>query len=156
MAKSFLSKEQMNLLNSCMAGANLAADIAHAHVYIYVRDEDPKYINVYGQALPLKEFVTHSANITGRKLRLAEEPLVGRTLQSGLVVTGKRESILGFFAKIKLFPLLDNKRRCFAVVAFEKNGANGEEDDDVFIDMAMTMMQNFEQRFALESNYRRL
>ncbi len=156
MAKSFLSKEQINLLNSCMAGANLAADIAHAHVYLYVRDEDPKYITVYGQALPLKEFVTHSANIIGRKLRLAEEPLVGRTLQSGMVVTGKRESILGFFAKIKLFPLLDNKRRCFAVVAFEKNGTNGEDEDDIFIDMAMTMMQNFEQRFAGEANYRRL
>ena len=93
MAKSFLSKEQINLLNSCMAGANLAADIAHAHVYLYVRDEDPKHITVYGQALPLKEFVTHSANIIGRKLRLAEEPLVGRTLQSGMVVTGKRESM---------------------------------------------------------------
>ncbi|MGL5207319.1 MAG: sensor histidine kinase [Acidaminococcaceae bacterium] len=156
MAKSLLSKEQINLLDACLAGANLAADIAHAHVYIYVRDEDPKYINVYGQALPLKEFVMHSANLAGRKLRLAEEPLVGRALQSGMVVTGKRESILGFFAKIKLFPLLDNKRRCFAVVAFEKNGANGEEDDDIFIDMAMTMMQNFEQRFAFETNYRRL
>ncbi len=156
MSKSLLSKEQINLLNSCMGGANLAADIAHAHVYIYVRDEDQKYINVYGQALPLKEFVTHSANMTGRKLRLAEEPLVGRTLQSGIVVTGKRESVLGYFAKIKLFPLLDKKSRCYAVIAFEKNGANGEEDDDIFINIAMELMLNFEQRFATEPNYRRL
>ena len=103
MAKSFLSKEQVNLLSACMAGANLAADIAHAHVYIYVRDEDPKYINVYRQALPLKEFVTHSASMAGRKLRLAEEPLVGRALQSGMIVSGKRESLLGSFAKIKIF-----------------------------------------------------
>ena len=157
MAKSFLSKEQVNLLGACMAGANLAADIAHAHVYIYVRDEDPKYINVYGQALPLKEFVTHSASMAGRKLRLAEEPLVGRSLQSGMIVSGKRESLLGSFAKIKIFPLLDSRRRCFAVAAFEKNAENEEKgDEDIFIDTAMTLMQNFEHRFATQSNYRRL
>ncbi len=50
----------------------------------------------------------------------------GRYLAAGYGDIGDA-SILGFFAKIKLFPLLDNKRRCFAVVAFEKNGANGEE-----------------------------
>ena len=156
MAKTNLTNEQINILESCMAGANLAADIAHAHIYIYAKEEDAKFITVYGQALPLKEFVTQFVNVTGRRLRLAEEPLVARTLQSGLVVTGKREGLLGSFAQIKIFPLIDSKRRCFAVIAFEKNSVTGNINEDIFIDRSFQLMINFEPRFASENNYRRL
>ncbi|HIU64247.1 MAG TPA: histidine kinase N-terminal domain-containing protein [Candidatus Avacidaminococcus intestinavium] len=156
MTKSHLTKEQVNSLESCLAGANLAADIAHAHVYIYVRNKNPQFINVYGQALPLKAFTAPFINMIGRKLRLAEEPLVGRTLQSGIIVTGKREGALGRFAQIKIFPLLDFRRRCFAAVAFEKTTLDGNINDDIFIDYAMGLLVNFEPRFTNESLYRRL
>lgn len=156
MEKHLLTSEQTNILANCLAGADLAADIAQAHVYIYVRDMDSKYINVKGQALPLKAFVDHSAGMAGRRLRLAEEPLVGRTLQSGMPVTGRRESALGRFAKIKLFPLLDAKRRCYAVIAFEKYGPENLDGEDLFIDTAMTLMLNYEQRFSSDANYKRL
>lgn len=156
MVKNFLTNEQINLLSSCVAGSSLAADIAHANVDIFVRDEDPKYITVYGQALPLMEFIKHSPSMTGRKLRLAEEPLVGRALQSGIPVTGRRERLLGTFARIKIFPLFDSRRNCFAAVAFEKKVSSEEEAEDIFVDTAMVFLRNFEHRFLSEQNYRRL
>lgn len=154
-AKGYLTSEQQNILRSCRAGINLAADLAHAEVFLYVKEEDPKYINIYAEARPLTEYVEQKFSLTGRKLRLTEEPLVQRAMQSEFVVSGKRESTLGSFVGIRIFPVFDSKRNCFAAVAFEKNLYDGEYEE-IFLDIARQFLFGFEQRLLQEENYQRL
>jgi len=132
------TKEQMNILRSCASGADLAADIAHAHVTIYVPDEDPKNILVYAQAQPLPKFVVHSPGMAGRIIRRVEEPLVARALQRGALVVGKREWALGVFAKTKIYPLFDSHRNCFGALAFEISTEHEANANDIFLVLGVT------------------
>ena len=151
------TKEQMNILRSCASGADLAADIAHAHVTIYVPDEDPKNILVYAQAQPLPKFVVHSPGMAGRIIRRVEEPLVARALQRGALVVGKREWALGVFAKTKIYPLFDSHRNCFGAVAFEISTEHEANANDIFLETAMKFLLGADQnKMKNDENYRRL
>ena len=158
MLEKMFTKEQLNILAKGRFGAALASDIAHAHVTIYVPDEDEKFLYVYAQARPLTNFVRHSPSILGRSLRRVEEPLVDRTLETGMVVTGMREWALGAFAKTKLFPLIDSKRKVFGVLAFEVSSEQeATAADEVFIDSAREFLLNADlTKMQGNVNYRRL
>ncbi|MEG1345200.1 MAG: sensor histidine kinase [Acidaminococcaceae bacterium] len=155
MAKKLLTNEQLNILNSCAAGAGLAADIAHAQVTIYVREEDPKYISIYGQTQPWSKFVQTYPQTTG-KVRLMEEPLVGRVLQRGVIVAGRREWALGMFAYIKIFPLFDARRNCFGAIAFESKTIGAKEENVIFIDCALKFLLKAEPKLLGTPHYQRL
>lgn len=158
MLEKMFTKEQLNILAKGRAGADLAADIAHAHVTLYVPDEDEKYLYVYAQARPLTNFVRHSPSTLGRSLRRVEEPLVDRAMETGTVLTGLREWALGVFAKTKLFPLLDSKRKVFGVLAFEVSAEQEETStNEIFIDSAREFLLNADlAKMQGNVNYRRL
>lgn len=156
-ADKLFTNEQLNILRSCVSGADLAADIAHSHVTIYVADVNPQNIFVYAQARPLTKFVEHSPGMVGRSIRRVEEPLVVRALQRGTIVVGKREWALGVFAKTKMYPLFDSHRNCFGVVAFEISAEHEANANDIFIDTAMKFLLNADQgKMKNDENYRRL
>ena len=157
MIDRLFTKEQLNILKGCVAGAEIAADIAHAHVTIYVQDEDPKNVYVYGQAQPLKEFIEHLPALVGRSVRKVEEPLVARALQSGSIMNGKREWSLGNFAKLKIYPLFDNHRKCIGVISFEMSTLHQGNTDDILMDAAVKLMRSTDQNTIVTNpNYKRL
>lgn len=158
MAKKPLTSEQINILSSCTAGAKLAADIAHAMVTIYLRDEDHKNIFVQEQVQPLTQIMHKQTLFQGRLIKLNEEPLIARVLQREIMVMGKREWTLGNFVQIKIFPLFDSRRNCFGAVAFETvAGAIGDGTTDTFfIDIAMNFLKGLDAKLLTTANYRRL
>ena len=75
----------------------LAADLAHGIVTIYLPCNDKKFLNILKQAKPLTQLSNDYPDLTGRRVRIAEEPLVARALQKNITVIGKRERRLGSF-----------------------------------------------------------
>lgn len=151
------TKEQLNILRRCADCANLAADIAHAHVTIYVADTDPKDMYVYAQAQPLTSFVTHSPSLTGRSVRRVEDPLIDRALEKGILIRGKKEWELGVFAQLQLYPIFDMRHKAFAVVAFEGTVDQENATDDIFMRSAMELLLGVDGTKIRENiNYSRL
>ena len=88
---STLTAEQKNKLQTLLSGLELAADIAHARVTVYLSDTDKKFLYVLKQVQPLTQFGKAQPDLTGRRVRVVEEPLVARTLQSSIPLRGMRE-----------------------------------------------------------------
>ena len=99
-----LTAEQKNMLQTLLSGLELAADIAHARVTVYLLDEDKKFLQVLKQVQPLTQFGKAQPDLTGRKVRVVEEPLVHRALQQNMVVRGMRELELGVFNSFWEYP----------------------------------------------------
>ena len=155
--KSF-TKEQLHILHTCEAGADLASDIAHARVTIYLPGSDNKTFYIYAQSKPSTQFITHMVNMTGRTVRRVEEPLVDKCYTKGVVVRGKREWSLGEFANTEIYPLFDNRHKVFGVVGFA--GGSGREDDiseHVFASAAMQFLLGINPaKMQGNPNYKRL
>jgi len=151
------TKDQMNILRRCAACADLAADIAHGRLTIYTADTDPKAFYVYAQSRPLTNFMMHASSQVGRSIRKVEEPLVDRTMDNGIALTGKREWELGIFAQTKIFPIFDARHRVFAVAAFEVTIQHDTATEGIFIDAAMEILMGIDSVKVKEDlNYRRL
>lgn len=73
----------------------LAADIAHAAVTIYLPGENKKFFNVYKQEQPMTQVGNVRPDMTGRRVRAVEEPLVARVLQKMCLLTA---SVNGLWA----------------------------------------------------------
>ena len=106
---SNLTAEQRNSLQAMPQVLGLAADIAHAAVTIYLPGENKKFFNVYKQEQPMTQVGNVRPDMTGRRVRAVEEPLVARVLQKNVPVNGKREWALGMFNSLKVFPLRDSR-----------------------------------------------
>ncbi len=158
MTEKTFTKEQLHILHTCEAGADLASDIAHARVTIYLPGTDEKSFYVYAQSKPSTQFITHMVNMTGRAVRRVEEPLVDKCFTNGVVVRGKREWGLGEFSNTELYPLFDNRHRIFGVVDFA--GGSGREDDaseHIFISAAMQFLLGVNPaKMQGNANYKRL
>lgn len=142
------TNEQKNILASMKAGADFAADIAHACITIYVPDENPKNLHVYHQAFPKTQFLGNLPDKSGRELRANEEPLVSQAFQRAVSLTGKRELALGIFVKLRVFPVFDSKGKLFSVVAFDTN-----EPEELFITTAMEFLRNAHPKSLANSDY---
>ena len=143
--------EQKNILLSMASCIELASDIAHAHIAIYVPGSKAKLLQVYSYAEPLTRFVEHRQVEAGREVRLAEEPLVAMTMQRNIVMVGMREYDLGLFAHIAVYPVCDSRNHCFAAVSFET-----KDPDTTFIETALQFLRNFNRTNGAEILYRRL
>lgn len=90
-------------------------------------------------------------DMTGRRVRAVEEPLVARVLQKNVPVNGKREWALGMFNSLKVFPLRDSRGHCYGAVSFESAAP-----DDIIIAQSLELLCNLRQDVSNNSNYRRL
>ncbi|MCI2110191.1 MAG: sensor histidine kinase, partial [Acidaminococcaceae bacterium] len=158
MPEKTFTKDQLHILHNCEAGADLASDIAHARVTIYLPGIDDKSFYIYAQSKPSTQFITHAVNMTGRTVRRVEEPLVDKCYTTGVVVRGKREWGLGEFANTEIYPLFDNRHHVFAVVGFA--GGSGREDDiseHIFASAAMQFLLGINPaKMQGNDNYKRL
>lgn len=132
-----LTAEQKNILQTMLSGLGLAADIASAVVTVFLFNTDKKFLNVYKQIYPLTKVTEAVGDLTGKKVRCVEEPLVCRALQQNIPLLGKRELRLGIFNSFCVFPLRDRYGKCFGALSFETDVA-----DDAMITAAVEFLSN--------------
>ena len=87
---SNLTAEQKNSLQTMQSVLGLAADMAHGMVTIYLPCEDKKYLYVYKQEQPRTQKGSVRPDMTGRRVRVVEEPMVARAVMKNMPVHGKR------------------------------------------------------------------
>ena len=148
---STLTAEQKNTLQTLLSGLELAADIAHARVTIYLSDNDKKFLQVFKQVQPLTQRGKVQPDLTGRKVRVVEEPLVQRTLQNNISVRGMRELELGVFNSFWVYPLRDLRGRCYGALSFETL-----DPDEVLIRETVELLLNLPKPVEKNGNYKRL
>ena len=148
---STLTAEQKNTLQTLLSGLELAADIAHARVTIYLSDIDKKFLQVLKQVQPLTQRGKVQPDLTGRKVRVVEEPLVQRTLQNNISVRGMRELELGVFNSFWVYPLRDLRGRCYGALSFETL-----DPDEVIIRETVELLLNLPKPVEKDGNYKRL
>ena len=148
---SNLTAEQKSSLQAMQQALGLAADIAHAAITIYLPGDNKKFLNIYKQEQPMTQVGNVRPDMTGRRVRAVEEPLVARVLQKNVPVTGKREWALGVFNSLKVFPLRDNWGRCYGAISFESAAP-----DDIIIAQSLELLCNLRQAVGNNSNYERL
>ena len=146
-----LTAEQKNTLQTLLSGLELAADIAHARVTIYLSDNDKKFLQVLKQVQPLTQRGKVQPDLTGRKVRVVEEPLVQRTLQNNISVRGMRELELGVFNSFWVYPLRDLRGRCYGALSFETL-----DPDEVLIRETVELLLNLPKPVEKNGNYKRL
>ena len=148
---STLTAEQKNTLQILLSGLELAADIAHARVTVYLSDNDKKFLQVLKQVQPLTQRGKVQPDLTGRKVRVVEEPLVQRTLQNNISVRGMRELELGVFNSFWVYPLRDLRGRCYGALSFETL-----DPDEVLIRETVELLLNLPKPVEKNGNYKRL
>ena len=148
---STLTAEQKNMLQTLLSGLELAADIAHARVTVYLLDEDKKFLKVLKQVQPLTQFGKAQPDLTGRKVRVVEEPLVHRALHQNMVVRGMRELELGVFNSFWVYPLRDLRGKCYGALSFDTI-----DPEEIIIRETVELLFNLPKPVEKESNYKRL
>ena len=148
---STLTAEQKNKLQTLLSGLELAADIAHARVTIYLSDNDKRFLQVLKQVRPLTQRCKAQPDLTGRKVRVVEEPLVQRTLQQNIPLRGMRELELGVFNSFFVYPLSDVRGKCYGALSFDS-----VDPDEVIIRETVELLWNLLKPVEQEGNYKRL
>ena len=148
---STLTAEQKNKLQTLLSGLELAADIAHARVTIYLSDNDKRFLQVLKQVQPLTQRCKAQPDLTGRKVRVVEEPLVQRTLQQNIPLRGMRELELGVFNSFFVYPLSDVRGKCYGALSFDT-----VDPDEVIIRETVELLWNLPKPVEQEGNYKRL
>lgn len=148
---STLTAEQKNTLQTMLSGLELAADIAHARVTVYLLDSDKRFLQVLKQVQPLTQLGKAQPDLTGRKVRVVEEPLVHRTLQNNIPLRGMRELELGVFNSFWVYPLRDVRGKCYGALSFDTL-----DPDEVIIRETVELLLNLTKPVDKDSNYKRL
>lgn len=148
---STLTAEQKNKLQTLLSGLELAADIARSRVTIYLLDNDKRFLQVLKQVQPLTQRCKEQPDLTGRKVRVVEEPLVQRTLQQNIPLRGMRELELGVFNSFFVYPLSDVRGKCYGALSFDT-----VDPDEVIIRETVELLWNLPKPVEQEGNYKRL
>ena len=147
---SNLTAEQKNLLQKILPNLDLVADLANAVVTVYVLDEDKKFFYICKQSNPLEILGQEKANLTGRRVRVVEEPLIERALQKNVDVRATRKREEGIVNRFSAYPLCDLRGRSFAVLCFDTVTAS-----KIIVDKAKELLLNL-PRPVNEHLYHRL
>lgn len=148
---STLTAEQKNTLQTLLSGLDLAADIARARVTVCLSDNDKKFLQVLKQVQPLTQFGKAQPDLTGRKVRVVEEPLVHRTIQQNIPLRGMRELELGVFNSFWVYPLRDVRGKCYGALSFDTI-----EPEEIIIRETVELLLNLPKPVEKGGNYKRL
>ena len=106
---------------------------------------------VYKQEQPTTQIGNVRPDMTGRRVRCVEEPVVARALQRNMFVSGMREWSLGVFSSLNVYPLRDSFGKCYGVISFETTAP-----DKIIIDQALELLCSLRQSVEGNVNYRRM
>ena len=138
-----LSLVQIDILDKLSAVFPVVADLAHAHLTVYIEANDNENLVVVAQEKPNTSFSQYKPNILGTKVRIAEEPIVWRTLIEGDAIKGKREWAWGFMLDMYTFAIRDYAGQIIGVVSFETNLAELRIDGYQYLmETSYNMMTN--------------
>lgn len=113
---------QMDILEKLKIMYPLVADLAHAHLTVYVKLAKEDWLLVLSQVKPHTSFGRYRVeNAPGATVRIAEEPLVWYTLSTGAPLKGKREWAWGYMMDMYTYPICDYNGVVIACVSFEMN-----------------------------------
>ena len=86
---------EQELLEKIQGRLELAGDISHAQVTLYVRAGRGKKLTIAGQARARNSLSPQRPGLAGAVFPATEEPLVWRTMETGERIVGQREWALG-------------------------------------------------------------
>ena len=141
-----LTEDQVRRIRLVLSGLNLASDLSHALVTLYVLPPEGQKMWIAGQAQPETGFIPHRTAEVQQTTSLTEEPLVWRSIVSRQPIAGKREWALGVFLDMQVYPLLDGDKQPFAAVCFEA-GSNETDlpEQPIFIETAYQFLNGLER-----------
>lgn len=121
-----LTAMQINLLKRIVKVLPLVADLAHAHVAIYVEDKLKKNFIIASTTEPHTTYNAFKELYAGKRIPIIQEPIIRRTIDEGRQCRGRRERDFGKFLNMYTVPIRDelDKTKTIAVCCFEIN----EED----------------------------
>lgn len=115
---SGLSAMQINFLYRISVVMPLVADLAHAHVAVYVKVKKENKMAVAAVAVPHTTMNPFKECTAGRIVSCVEEPIICRTMREGKKYHGHREVEFGRFIEMYTVPIAD-AGKTIGVICFE-------------------------------------
>ena len=146
----------MGKLEHLCALLQLASDLAHAQVTIYTKAQQESSLMILAQARPNTTCIKGKRSLIGSTVQATEEPLVWRTMSTGISIAGQREWALGLVADMQTFPLFDSDGLVMAVASFETGGIETIIGQNILMETANMLLANSSTDRRSSSIYRRL
>jgi len=135
------TKAEMTLLEQIHDRLELAGDISHAQVSLYVRVGRARKLTLVGQVRSRSGFSPQRSGPLGTVFAAAEEPLVWRTLETGERVVGQREWALGMDPLfMETFPVRTSKGKIIAALSFELSGEETGADHQILLETVYMLL----------------
>lgn len=133
--------QDATLLEKILERLELAGDISHAQVTLYIRGGRERKLKIAGQARSRNSLSPQRPGQAGTVLAAAEEPLVWRTLETGERIVGQREWALGMEPLfMETFPVRTAKGKIVAVLSFELSGEETGADHRVLLETVYMLL----------------
>lgn len=136
------------LLEKICSRLELAGDVAHSQVSLYIRAGRSRRLLLIDQARSRSIMTNSRIPQEGLFFAAAEEPLVWRTLEIGERITGQREWALGMDPLfMETFPVKNSKGKCIAVISFEMSGEDTSADHQILLETVyMLLISDFDSQ----------
>jgi two-component sensor histidine kinase/PAS domain-containing protein len=140
------SAAEVELLEKIHDRLELAGDISHAQVSLYVRVGRSKKVVLIGQAHSRNSLSLQRSGLEEVTFAAAEEPLVWKTLETGERIAGQREWALGMEPLfMETFPVKTAKGKIVAVLSFELSGEDTGADHQILLETVyMLLVSDFD------------
>lgn len=136
-----LPKNEMALLEQIAARLELAGDISHAQVSLYVRVGREQKLALIGQVRSRTSLSPQRGGQVGTTFASTEEPLVWRTLETGERITGHREWALGMDPLfMETFPVHTARGKVLAALSFELSGEEAGADHQILLETVYMLL----------------
>ncbi len=117
---SNLSVMQINILDRLSIVLPLVADLAHAHIAIYIKDKKEKNFMVAYTIEPHTTLNPYKEEV-GKIIPMIMEPIIKRTMDTQKKYHALREVDFGKFIEMYTIPIVDNNKT-IAAICFDVNG----------------------------------
>ena len=136
-----LTKTEMTLLEQICGRLELAGDISHAQVSLYVRVGRSRKVTLAAQVRSRSGLTPQRAGAVGTTFAASEEPLVWRTLETGERIAGQREWALGMEPLfMETFPVRTVKGKVIAAISFELSGEETVADHQLLLETVYMLL----------------
>jgi len=146
-----LTKIEMELLEQIRDRLELAGDISHAQVSLYVRVGQEQKLALVAQVRSRSASSPQRSGQLGATVASTEEPLIWRTLETGERITGQREWALGMDPLfMETFPVRTPKGKIIAALSFELSGEDTGADHQILLETVyMLLVSDYEPQNTL-------
>lgn len=143
---SLLARQDSLLLDQILERLELAGDISHSQVSLYVRVGRTRKLVLAGQVRSRAGLSPQRDNIIGMTFLASEEPLIWRTIETGERIAGQREWALGMEPlSMETFPVFAANGKIIAALSFELSGEETGADHQILLETVyMLLVSDFD------------